>query len=98
MSGCFKHCEFTIQEDNPDQPSPIDETDNCDGEEVRLLFGQVRRKVLMNHLQLCQTKKLKKLYSPYEDFFSSRKTPMIILSFIKNMKQTKITDYFPHSS
>ena len=35
----FKHCGF------PDQPSPIDETDNCDGEEARPLFSQVNSNV-----------------------------------------------------
>ena len=38
---CFKHCGFTTQEDSPDQQSPVDETENSDGEEARLLFSQV---------------------------------------------------------
>ena len=45
VSGCFKHCGFTTQEESPDQQSPIDETDNSDGEEAMLLFSQVNSNV-----------------------------------------------------
>ena len=41
LSGCFEHCGFTTQEDSPDQQSPVDETDNFDGEEARLLFSRI---------------------------------------------------------
>ena len=45
LSGCFKHCGFTTQEESPDQQSPIDEADNSDGEEVGLLCSQVNSDV-----------------------------------------------------
>ena len=41
LSGCFEHCGFTTQEDSPNQQSPVDETDNFDGEEARLLFSRI---------------------------------------------------------
>ena len=45
VSGCFKHCRFTTQKESPDQQSPVDETDNSNGEEVGLLFSQVNGNV-----------------------------------------------------
>ena len=49
----------------------------------------------MNHLQLCQTKKL---HSPDEDDYFDLFTQLecaVKMKIIKNMKLTKITDYFP---